>query len=82
MDIIELYDEFGNLQKFKLLDTFGMDDDDYAVLISDVDDDDTIYIFRIMNTVEGELILEGITDEEELNDAVEIYEQLIKESLQ
>ena len=82
MDIIELYDEVGNLQKFKLLDTFGMDDDDYAVLISDVDDDDTIYIFRIMNTVEGELILEGITDEEELNDAVEIYEQLIKESLQ
>lgn len=82
MDIIELYDEVGNLQKFKLLDTFGMDDDDYAVLISDTDDDDTIYIFKIINSIEGELILEGITDEEELNDAVDIYEQLIKESLQ
>ncbi|HHX68781.1 MAG: DUF1292 domain-containing protein [Miniphocaeibacter sp.] len=82
MEIIELYDESGNLHKYELLDTFGMDDNDYAALLTTNKEDNTIYIFRIKRANNGEIILEGIEDEEELKDAVEIYEKLKGERIQ
>lgn len=82
MDIIELYDEKGKIHNFKLLDTFGMDDTDYAVLSSMEKNDDTTYIYRINKSNSDEIILEGIEDDSELKDAVEIYEKLKEESLQ
>ncbi|WP_099203228.1 DUF1292 domain-containing protein [Miniphocaeibacter massiliensis] len=82
MDIIELYDDSGNLQKFELLDTFGMDDDNYAVMLPISEHNQMTYILKIKNGSNGEIIFEGIEDEKELNDAVEVYEQLKKENMQ
>lgn len=81
MEIIELYDESGNLQKFRLLDTFGMDDNDYAVVIPIEDDNDITYIFKIKKEQDDYLTFEGI-DDEELSNAVEIYEKLKEENIQ
>lgn len=82
MEIIELYDENGNLQKFKLLDTFGMDEDDYAVLLPVNEPDNLTYILRIEYLDNGELSLIGIEDQNELNAAVDIYENLKNEKMQ
>lgn len=82
MEIIELYDENGNLQKFKLLDTFGMDEDDYAVLLPVNEPDSLTYILRIEYLDNGELSLIGIEDQNELNAAVDIYENLKNEKMQ
>ncbi|NMB09587.1 MAG: DUF1292 domain-containing protein [Tissierellia bacterium] len=82
MEIIELYDENGNLQKFKLLDTFGMDEDDYVVLIPVDESDDLTYILRIEYANNDELNLVGIEDQNELNAAVDIYEKLKNEKIQ
>lgn len=82
MEIIELYDENGKLQKFKLLDTFGMDEDDYAVLLPVNEPDSLTYILRIEYLDNGELNLIGIEDENELNAAVDIYENLKNEKMQ
>lgn len=82
MEIIELYDENGNLQKFKLLDTFGMDEDDYAVLLPVNEPDSLTYILRIEYLNNGELSLIGIEDQNELNAAVDIYENLKNEKMQ
>lgn len=80
MEIIELYDESGNIQKFRLIDTFGMDDNDYAAVIPVDEDNEITYIFKIIRDG-NELTLEGIEDEE-LNNAVEIYEKLKEENIQ
>jgi len=82
VEIIELYDENGNLQKFKLLDTFGMDEDDYVVLIPVDESDDLTYILRIEYANNDELNLVGIEDQNELNAAVDIYEKLKNEKIQ
>ena len=77
MDKIELVDESGQLVEFELIDTFGMNDDDFAVF-SSLDDPDSIYIFRVDNHGDGEVFFIGV-NEEELDDIIEVYEELIEE---
>lgn len=77
MEKIELMDDEGNKVEFNILDTFGMDDEDYAVLEPVNEEDDMVYILRIENSEDdGEVVLVGIDDEEELNDAISVYEEL------
>lgn len=78
---IVLIDETGVEQKFELLATFGLDDFDYAALVPiDKDMEENIYILRIKEDDKGGVILVGIEDDEELNDAIVVYESLVKEN--
>ncbi len=58
-----------------LIATFSMDDQDYAVLDGD---DDERFVLRMKET-DDEIIFETIDDEEEFNDAVQVFEELIEE---
>ena len=81
-DRIVLLDELGEEQEFIILATFGLDDEDYAALIPSDDLEGLTYILRMETDESGELLLSGIEDDEELQDAIEAYEEMQKESLQ
>ena len=76
MERFEAYDEHGNKIIFELVETFGMNDSEYAVLNSE--DDVNTYILKIIYDKDGNINLEGI-DDEELSDAIEVYEELKSE---
>lgn len=82
MERIELIDENGKKQVFELLDTFGMDEQDYAVLLPIEPPQEETYILRIETDADGEAYFAGIEDEEELDNVIVVYEELKKESLQ
>ena len=79
---IVLLDEDGTPQEFVILATFGLDDDDYAALMPADNIDSPTYILRMERDDDGDLILVGIDDDEELEDAIEAYEDMQKENLQ
>jgi uncharacterized protein YrzB (UPF0473 family) len=79
---IVLLDEMGKEQEFIILATFGLDDVDYAALIPSDDMESLTYILRMEIDENGDPILMGIDDEEELKEAIEAYEEIQKEKLQ
>lgn len=79
---ITLLDEMGNEKEFQVLATFGLDEMDYAALLPLNDIEELTYILRIDYDDQGQPILVGIDDEEELKDAIEVYEEIQKEKLQ
>ncbi|OGO77558.1 MAG: hypothetical protein A2Y23_15690 [Clostridiales bacterium GWB2_37_7] len=86
MDIILLYDEEGNETEFEVVATLELDDNEYAILLPRDDERDPeaeeveeAYILRIEQDENGEDVLVGIEDEEELNAVIEAYEELVKE---
>jgi len=72
----EAYEKNGKKIIFELVETFGMNDSEYAVLNSE--DDVNTYILKIIYDKDGNINLEGI-DDEELSDAIEVYEELKSE---
>ena len=76
MERFEAYDENGKKIIFELVETFGMNDSEYAVLNSE--DDVNTYILKIIYDKDGNINLEG-RDDEELSDAIEVYEELKSE---
>lgn len=76
MERFEAIDENGKKIMFELVETFGMNESEYAVLNSE--DDINTYILKIVYDKEGNMNLEGI-DDEELQDAIEVYEELKSE---
>ena len=46
MDIIEIYNESNEIEKYYLVDTFGIEDEDYVVLKSTDEEDELLYIFK------------------------------------
>lgn len=81
-DRITLLDELGKEQEFIILATFGLDDEDYAALIPADNIDSPTYILRMETDENGDLLLAGIDDEEELEDAIQAFEEIQKEKLQ
>lgn len=79
---IFLLDELGKEQEFIILATFGLDDEDYAALMPADDIESPTYILRMETDENGEMIFAGIDDDEELEDAIEAYEEMQKENLQ
>ncbi|MBU5254924.1 DUF1292 domain-containing protein [Tissierella praeacuta] len=79
---IILLDELGQEQEFVILATFGLDDEDYAALMPSNDIDGPTYILRMDRDDMGELLLVGIDDDEELQEAIDAYEEMQKENLQ
>lgn len=86
MDIILLYDEDGNETEFEVVATLELDENEYAILLPrddardpDAEEVEEAYILRIEQDENGEDVLVGIEDEEELNAVIDAYEELIKE---
>lgn len=77
MEIIELTNDLGETKDIQLVDTFGMNDDDYAVFLS-LDEEELMYILRIENSDDEDIYFEGV-DDEELEALIEVYEDLLAE---
>lgn len=75
------YDELGNEVEFIVKAKFTLDDTDYVAMLPAEDIESATYILRIELDENGEEILVGI-DDDELKEAEEAYEELLKENLQ
>lgn len=82
-NIISLIDEEGNEQKFEVMATFDIEEDEYAVLfpLTKEESDEEAYILRIEYDENGEFVLVNIEDEEELENAISVYEAIVDEIL-
>lgn len=81
-ETIMLLDELGQEQEFIILATFGLDDVDYAALLPVDDMEGLTYILRMEEDDDGGMILSGIDDDEELQNAIDVYEEIQNENLQ
>ncbi len=86
MDVILLYDEDGNESEFEVVATLEVNENEYAILLPkdeardpDVEEVEEAYILRIEQDDNGEDVLVGIEDEEELSMVIEAYEELVRE---
>ena len=75
------YDELGNEIEFIVKAKFSLDDDDYVALLPADNIESYTYILRVELDENGDEYLVGI-DDDELLDAQETYEELMKENLQ
>ena len=75
MERFEAFDENGKKIIFELVETFGMNESEYAVLNSK--DDINTYILKIVYDKDGNINLEGI-DDEELSDAIDVYKRQVQ----
>ncbi|MBP2025314.1 DUF1292 domain-containing protein [Peptoniphilus stercorisuis] len=75
------YDELGNPVEFLVKAKFSIDDDDYVALLPADEIEPYIYILKIEIDNEGQEMLVGI-DDDELKEAQEAYEELMKGKLQ
>lgn len=75
------YDELGNEMEFVVKAKFSLDDTDYVAMLPADEIESATYILRIDLDDNGEEILVGI-DDEELKEAEETYEELLKQQLQ
>lgn len=78
MEMIELYNEDGQKVVFKVLATFDVDGEDYAIVTPvDEADDDSVVIFRLEET-EEDYLFEGVDDDEEIERVLDAYYDLIE----
>jgi len=75
------YDELGNEIEFIVKAKFSLDDTDYVAMLPAKDIESATYILRIELDDNGDEVLVGI-DDDELSEAEEAYEELLKENLQ
>lgn len=80
MDIIEIYNERNEIEKYYLVDTFGIEDEDYVVLKSTDEEDELLYIFKTYKDQDNQVLFEGIKDENKLDEVVDIYLDLKSEN--
>jgi len=74
LEYIELYDGSEKI-RLRLLDTFGVDEKDYAALL---DEKEELYILEVQLEDEDAVFL-PIEDEEEFNDILAAYNDLLDE---
>ena len=79
-ELIVLYDEEDNECRFEVLAVLDVDEGRYAILMpaDDKDEDEEAYVLRIEQDENGQDILIGIDNEQELNTVVEAYEELAR----
>ena len=80
MDIIEIYNESNEIEKYYLVDSFGIEDDDYVVLKSTDEEDELLYIFKTYKDEDNQVLFEGIKDGNKLDEVVDIYLDLKSEN--
>ncbi|WP_129597689.1 DUF1292 domain-containing protein [Anaerophilus nitritogenes] len=74
---ITLIDENEKETEFEIIATLNIEETEYAIL-QPLDDEEGVVIFKIIE-VDGEEILENIQDDEELNQVLSAYEELMME---
>lgn len=77
MDKIILLDQDNNEVEFELIDTFGVDEANYAALKQI--DNDLILMVELIES-DGEVIFKAIEDQDELDEIIALYEDM-KEDL-
>lgn len=77
MDSIFLLDENNNEVEFNILDTFGIDDKNYAAL--EQVGDDMIMIVEVYNKSDV-ITFKTIEDQKELDEIIEFYEEMKREN--
>lgn len=77
MDKIILLDQDNNEVEFELIDTFGVDEANYAALKQI--NDDLILMVELIES-DGEVIFKAIEDQDELDEIIALYEDM-KEDL-
>lgn len=77
MDKIILLDQENNEVEFELIDTFGVDEANYAALKQI--DDDLILMVELIES-DGEVIFKAIENQDELDEIIDLYEDM-KEDL-
>ncbi len=77
MKIVELLDDSGKKIEFEIVADFNVNDTEYAVL-RPLDDEDEAVLFRVKE-VDGEPTFELIDNQEEFDNAVAAYEELMGE---
>lgn len=75
------YDELGNSIEFIVKAKFMVNETEYLAMLPAQELEPLIYILKVDFDDEGNEVLVGI-DDEELNVAQEVYEELMKEKLQ
>ncbi|SHG91106.1 Protein of unknown function [Anaerosphaera aminiphila DSM 21120] len=75
------YDEDGNAVEFIVKAKFSINEIDYVAMVPVDDIEPLVYILKIDLDDNGNEILLGI-DDDELEEAIEVYEELIKDKLQ
>ena len=75
------YDELGNEIEFLVKAKFSINEVDYVALLPADDIESDIYLLRIDVDDEDQEVLVGLEDNE-LEEAKEVYEELLKERLQ
>jgi len=78
-EIIQLVDENGQEVDFELVASFELDETRYAVVVPVEGEGEDAYILKVDQDENGEDIFVGIEDEEEFNDVVEAYNELMEE---
>lgn len=77
MDSIFLLDENNNEVEFNIIDTFGIDDNNYAAL--EEVGDDMIMIVEVIN--ESDVItFKTIEDQKELDEIIKFYEEMRRDN--
>jgi uncharacterized protein YrzB (UPF0473 family) len=78
-DIVVLYNEEDKECRFEVLAVLDVDDGRYAILMPEDGDEEEAYVLRIEKDENGQDILIGIDDDEELDTVVEAYEELARQ---
>lgn len=74
-EIIQLMDEDGQIVDFTIIADLKINDSEYAILEPKDSTEDEVVVFRI-SVVDGEEVLEVVTDEDELLTIEEAYYEL------
>lgn len=77
MDSIFLLDKNNNEVEFNIIDTFGIDDKNYAAL--EEIGDDMIMIVEVKNS-DDIMTFKTIEDQKELDEIIDFYEQMKREN--
>lgn len=85
-DIITLTDEDGIEHEFEILDIADIEGKVYAALLplhfdskEYADSDGQFVVFRVLETEDGEEILEGIDDDDELDRIIAVFEERLED---
>ncbi|HHW08137.1 MAG TPA: DUF1292 domain-containing protein [Clostridia bacterium] len=78
-NIIELVDEEGNVFSFTLIEAFEVEGKRYAVLIPNDEDTGEALVLKIEVDENGEECLYEITDDEEWDTVMQVWEALMDE---
>ena len=74
-EYIELSDGTDSV-RLRIIDTFGIEEKEYAALLDE--EEEQLYILEL-EFEEDDVIFKAIEDEEELNDILDIYAELLDE---